>query len=191
MSVFSEFKFNNTTRIGSEMANLSQRSIQDVNAGNYLLTNYYSHDCNMTQGMSVALSEPSINFKGAHQLAGGGCNVDTNSELLLGKIQTNPRGRVQLTERLFATVPYLGKGKINPDVETELMTGDMITNKKSITNLSEKSYIPLSHPELIPDLANTISNPKHLVEDVAVDGWIRGGLPSRELTKEHSVNILK
>ena len=33
-------------------------------------------------------------------------------------------------------------------------------------------------------LKNTISNPANLVEGVADKNWIRGGLPSRELSKE-------
>ena len=34
-------------------------------------------------------------------------------------------------------------------------------------------------------MASTINNPANLVEGVAADGWIRGGLPSRELTKDY------
>ena len=33
-------------------------------------------------------------------------------------------------------------------------------------------------------LKGTISNPSNLIEESAVEGWIRGGLPSREIYKE-------
>ena len=37
---------------------------------------------------------------------------------------------------------------------------------------------------MIPSLNNTIQNPANLIEQIAADGWIRGGLPSRELTRD-------
>ena len=37
---------------------------------------------------------------------------------------------------------------------------------------------------MIPSLKATVQNPANLVEGVAADGWIRGGLPSRELTRD-------
>jgi hypothetical protein len=36
----------------------------------------------------------------------------------------------------------------------------------------------------LPSIENSITNPANLVEGVAVDGWIRGGAPSRELQKD-------
>ena len=41
-----------------------------------------------------------------------------------------------------------------------------------------------SQTPMIPSLQATISNPSNLVEGVAAEGWIRGGLPSRDLTKD-------
>ena len=38
--------------------------------------------------------------------------------------------------------------------------------------------------ELVPSLKATIQNPANLCEGVAADGWIRGGLPSRELSRD-------
>ena len=38
--------------------------------------------------------------------------------------------------------------------------------------------------DLVPSLKATIQNPANLVEGVANEGWIRGGLPSRELHLE-------
>jgi hypothetical protein len=37
---------------------------------------------------------------------------------------------------------------------------------------------------MIPSLHATISNPANLIEGVAAEGWIRGGVPSRELTRD-------
>ena len=37
---------------------------------------------------------------------------------------------------------------------------------------------------LIPSLQETIQNPHNLVENVAARGWIRGGLPTRDLIRD-------
>ena len=37
---------------------------------------------------------------------------------------------------------------------------------------------------MIPTLKSTINNPANLVEGVAEKGWIRGGVPSRELARD-------
>jgi hypothetical protein len=87
-------------------------------------------------------------------------------------------------ERPFATVPYLGRGKSNAVVESQLVQGDLQTTRKSINPSSEVSYLGYSQTPMLKSLKSTISNPSNLVEGVAVKGWVRGGLPSREFTRE-------
>ena len=48
----------------------------------------------------------------------------------------------------------------------------------------EKSF-RTTDVDLVPSLKATIQNPSNLVEGVAVNGWIRGGLPSREVTRDN------
>ena len=38
---------------------------------------------------------------------------------------------------------------------------------------------------LVPSLQRNIQNPVHLIESDAADGWIRGGLPTRDLAHEY------
>ena len=38
--------------------------------------------------------------------------------------------------------------------------------------------------DLVPSLKANIQNPANLCEGIAADGWIRGGLPSRELSRD-------
>ena len=59
----------------------------------------------------------------------------------------------------------------------------MSTFKKSCRLVTEKSHRN-TDVELVPSLKATIQNPANLVEGVAASGWIRGGLPSRELTRD-------
>ena len=60
------------------------------------------------------------------------------------------------------------------------MQGANVMDKKSCKLITEKNF-GHTNVELVPSLKETIQNPNNLIEDVASSGWIRGGLPSREL----------
>ena len=174
--------FNNTTRITEDNSDKSQQNIQNVAQANWCLTNYGSSDCNMTKSIDFALSNgPGINYSGSHQVGIGGCQIDTNSELTIPR-DLRPVGKLGLFERPFLTVPYLGRGAVNISEESFLMRGTSNSNKKTAN--PTKSQINRKMTPLIPEVASTINNPANLVEGVADEGWIRGGLPSRELTKD-------
>lgn len=176
--------FDNSTRIGSDATDLSTRSIQSMASANYMLNNFFSQDCNMSRPIEFATSQPNVFFKGGNQVGAGGCNIDENSDLLIGTINTHPKCKISLLERPFKTVPYLGRGQSNPVLESNIQQGDISNNKKSINPTTERSFIPYSNYPLLPHLETSITNPANLVEGVASDGWIRGGIPSRELQKD-------
>ena len=47
------------------------------------------------------------------------------------------------------------------------------------------SFLNISFPKyLVPSLKESIQNPHNLIEDVASNGWIRGGIPSRDLSRD-------
>jgi len=52
---------------------------------------------------------------------------------------------------------------------------------KPLTYLKRKLY---SNTPLLPQLRGTITNPENCVEESANSNFIRGGLPSRELTRD-------
>jgi hypothetical protein len=69
-------------------------------------------------------------------------------------------------------------------MEARLQQGAYINDMKSCKTVTEKSFKNLVEVPLVPTLQATIQNPANLVEGVASKGWIRGGLPSRELTRD-------
>ena len=87
-------------------------------------------------------------------------------------------------QRPFSTVPYLGRGQSNPVMESQIQQGELANNRKSITQSTELSFINYHNTPMIPTLKSTINNPANLVEGVAEKGWIRGGIPSRELARD-------
>jgi hypothetical protein len=170
MTSVSNYAFHNMARIGNDNCDTTERNLQNNHQSAWSLTNYFATDCNMKRGIDFALSAPAINFTGSHQVGVGGCNIDINSGL---KIQ-----------RPFATVPYLGRGAVDPTMESAIMQGDQISNRKTVTSYSEKSFLKHQYTPMLPSLANSISNPANLVEGVAASGWIRGGIPSRDLIRD-------
>jgi hypothetical protein len=186
MAYVSDFTFNGMSRINNDSCCLDQNSIQNSQACTYTLQNYFAQDCTMKSTKALAVSQPCVNYSGGLGLAAGGCNVDDSSKLLIGGIQTHPKSRIDLFGRTFATVPYLGRGAVDPTLESQIRQGESITSKRSIAQLSEKNYLKYRTTPLIPEVKRNIQNPNLMIESIASEGWIRGGVPSRELTRDQA-----
>lgn len=186
MAYISKYTFENMSRIGNDSANLDQRTIQSVNNCNYILENFFLSDCSMKSPINLATSQPGVNYKGGHNISAGGCNIDDNSKLTIGTIQTNPKCRIDLFHRPFATVPYLGRGSVDPILESQIQQGEMVADKRIITRLSEKNYLEYSNIPLQEHIKSRVTDPAYCVEGIASQGWIRGGIPSRELTRDNN-----
>jgi hypothetical protein len=138
----------------------------------------------MRQPIALATTQPGVFYNGGYNSGAGGCNIDDSSMLLIGSIQTHPKCKIDLFQRPFATVPYLGRGSVDSILESQIQQGEMITNKRTVTKLPEKSYLKYSNTPLIPSVKDRVTNPAYCVEGVASEGWIRGGVPSRDLTRD-------
>ena len=183
MASIYNYTFENLRRIGNDRCALSERDIQNQNFGSYSLQSYFLKNCGMAKPISFATSQPNIFYNGSHQAGLGGCNVSSDSNLKIGTIQTRPKCRISLQQRPFLTVPFLGKGPSKPVEESKLQQGGYMGDKKSCKTIMEKS-LRAEALELIPSLKATIQNPANLCEGIAADGWIRGGLPSREMSRD-------
>ena len=184
MAHVSDFSFNNMSRLGNDGCCIDQNSIQNSLACSYTLQNYFVKDCSMSNAKALATSQPCINYSGTMGSDICGSNINDSSNLLIGSIQTHPKQKIDLFQRPFATVPYLGRGSVDPLLESQIQQGEGITNKRSVTRLTEKSYLKYHTTPLIPEVKQNIQNPNLMIESMASDGWIRGGVPSRELTRD-------
>ena len=146
-----------------------------------LLEQFYG----MSQPINFATKQPNVFYNGGSGVVGaGGCNVDSDSNLRIGTIQTNPKCRISLSERPFLTVPFLGRGRPQPVKESKLQQGVYSGDKKSCKKNTEKSF-GVEKVDLVPSLQQSIQNPANLIEGEANKGWIRGGIPSREITRDN------
>jgi hypothetical protein len=184
MATYSGYTFDNMSRIGLDSCCVDQDTIQDVAACNYMTQNYFASDCSMKTPIDLATSQPGIMYNGGYNSGAGGCNINDSSKLQIGTIQTHPRCRIDLFQRPFATVPYLGRGSVNPVVEAQIQQGEQIVNKRSVNNLSERSYIKYHQTPLLPAVKARFDDSANKIETDASQGWIRGGVPSRELTRD-------
>ena len=141
----------------------------------------------MKKPINFATTQPNVYYNGGAGVVAP-CYVDDHSDLTIGATQNRPKCRITLVERPYLTIPYLGKGPGKPVLESKLQQGDAISNRKSVTASSETSHIKYRHTPMIPSIESTVTNPANLIEDAAADGWIRGGLPSRELAKDNRNN---
>ena len=178
------------SRIGTDLCGVTQEDMQNDMFNKYMTHNYYSENCGMRNTVEFATNYKSMNFSAAggmgNQCDIGGCNIDTNSRLW--SVPTHSKARISLFQRPFLTVPYLGRGPGDPMTEAHLQQPNSIANRKSVNPLSEASFIPLSQYPLLPEIKHSVTNPAHLVEGVADPAWVRGGIPSREITKEYTKN---
>ena len=187
MAFVSDFTFNTMGRIGSDSCSQDINSIENAQACSYLLQNYFAVDCNMSKAKQLATTQPGINYSGSMGSDMCGSNIDESSKLLIGGIQTAPKARIDLFQRPFATVPYLGRGAVDPILEAQIQQGEAVTNKRSVTRLTEKSHLRYRTTPLIPEMQQTVQNPNNIIESNASQGWVRGGVPSRELTRDRDM----
>ena len=141
--------FNQESRLVNDQCGYTLKNKESTEACNYRLTNFYTKNCNMTDIIDFATTQPSIFYNGGHQTGMNGCNIKENSELLIGGVQTHPKCRISLQSRPFLTVPYLGQGPGDCEIETKMLHSNQDNHKKSVQCSSEKSYIPYSHYPLL------------------------------------------
>ncbi len=178
------YTFDNISRIGDDRCFIDQNTIQNVASCSYMTQNYFGADCSMRNPIALATSQPGVMYKGGHLLGSGGCNVDQSTQLMYGSEWTRWKGHIDLYQRPFATVPFLGRGAVNPVVESQMLQGEQIFQRKSTDPTSEHSFLTYQTIPLLPEIEHHLTNPANYVEGVAHEGWIRGGLPSREVTRD-------
>jgi len=183
MASLYNYTFDNLSRVGDDACYLSERTKQNTAYGSYNVTNFFLKDCAGDKALNFATQQPNVFVSNGHGLSGT-CNIDNDSKMRIGTIQTNPKARISLYTRPFATAPYLGNGSHTPVEESRLQQGEFITNRKSVNTVTETSYEEYKNYPLIPSLRATITNPNNLVEGAANEGWVRGGLPSRDLIRD-------
>ena len=185
-SYASNYSFNNMARIGSSSEDNSQQNMVNSRFTSYVLENFYNSNNSMDTQVQFASSHPTLSttgFSGGDGL--GGNLVDKDSELLLKTEQQRSYSKLELMQRPFLTVPYLGRGSCDPTLESKLQQGEIEMLKKSTGNMTEISFLDYESSPIMDSIKRSVTNPKYLVEESAMDGWIRGGIDSRDAQNDN------
>ena len=182
-SIF-DFNFNNMDRIRLDSTDLSQRNLHNTRFANYTLSNFYS-GLPSDSHVKFATQQPTTMFSG---LVGGrglnGSVVDSES-ILLHKIESErPLEKIMLMPRPFITVPYLGRGSCDTTLESQLMQGELSHDKKSVSTIMEKSFSEYALYPTDDKMKERVQNPAFNVEESALNGWVRGGMLTRDMSND-------
>jgi hypothetical protein len=173
--------FDGTSRIGNDACDLTNRNKENIAAADYMLENFATLSP-FNNALNLAFNQPNIILQGSPK---GGFNsdyVDANNVLTFGQ-GANMRERGLIQQRMFNAVPYLGKGPANTPLENTLRGGAYNLKLKSLDPTSEVTNYNLTYTPLIPSVEATVTNPVNYVETAANEDWVRGGVPSRLLTR--------
>jgi hypothetical protein len=177
MNNTSSYLFNSMGRIGIDLTDQTAENLYNTRFGNYMVSNYFSESTS-DQHIQFATQQPNVMPNGKSGVAGS--VIDQYSFLLTNTDSERPLEKLQLNRRLFNTVPYLGKGSGDPTLESQLLQGEKVSDKKSVATVSEQSYINYATYPMMDDLKSRIENPSYSVQEVALDGWVRGGKSARD-----------
>lgn len=182
MASLTPYTFHNTDRIGTDSTDQTQRNTSNTQYTNYTLTDHFSKNIS-DDHVKFAVNQPTLTFNGLTNGNGVGANnVDDESLLLLKTEQQRALEKLQLFERPFKSVPYLGRGSCDPALESQLQQGELSSDKKSVSTIMEKSFASYSLYPTDSKMEERVNDPSNTVEEAALDGWIRGGASTREMS---------
>jgi len=186
MSISRDYIFNNLDRLDADPTDNSQLNLQNTRFTNYMLANYFSDSVSDTH-ISFATAQKSVMMNSV----GGGPGIassaiDDDSRLLIKTQQERSLEKLQLMQRPFLTVPYLGRGSCDPALESQLQQGEVIADKKSVSTVMEKSFMGYTLYPTDSKMQEHVNNPSYTVEESALSGWVRGGVPTREIAMDQS-----
>lgn len=181
MSSISNYMFNNTGHLDADPTDKSQHNLQNVRFANYQLSSYFSDTLSNTH-LQFATAQRGMMVDGSIGAAGiSPAIIDVDSSLIIKTAQERPLDKLQLSQRPFLTVPYLGRGSCDPTLESQLQQGEVSTDKKSVSTIMEKSFMGYTLYPTDDNMNAHTSNASYTIEEAALNGWTRGGVASREM----------
>jgi len=179
-----DFNLQNLSKLNEDKCHRVFREKQSEHPGIYNLTQFRDCECNIPKVVEVASQNPEVQFRDGYGMAP--CNIDNDSIMRIGDTKKNPKCPIQLFTRPYATVPFMGRGSGNSYIESQLRPGEDTGERKQCNTLSGIN-IPNNDPTHMPmidHLRNSIQDPIHIVQEEAMEGWVRGGAPSRQIVRD-------
>lgn len=168
--------FHGVTRASQDPCYITKHTKSSIQAGQYPLGEPPLHTPDLYQDRS--LCQPNVNFGGAK--TSGSQGIDQESHLRNVPLQTFSRCTQEL---MYYGSPYRLHGSCHADTETELIHGHVHVQKDaSQDSLLEHDF---SHFKFTPspDESRKFQDETQCVEQTVDAQWVRGGLDTRDLTR--------
>lgn len=173
-----KFKIDELTRLNDDICHNSGELGQNNSINDYMLSNYSSCDCSLTNVLDVSTENRGLTVKDGYGISE--CNINKDTELRHGLQKRRYKVDQQLFPRPFTTTPFIAKGEFKPDLESRMLSSLQVVKHKQMQNVDENNvYIPLT-----PNLAATVQDPVHIIPEYVNEKWVRGGVPSRQAVKD-------
>ena len=174
-----EFNINEFTRVRDDSCEVAQNIRDSAGPGKYQVTNLVPK-----QAAAAKVEYPNPTLLGKEGFGYNNMAIDQDSRLR-NEVQQAGRQKcpLHLQSRPFATVPYMGNGRGNSDVESSLIYAEFARIERPCGTVTE-TFFDNNFTPLVPHLAAHIQNPANLVPEVAANGWIRSGIPSRQFVRD-------
>ena len=165
-------------RIENDNTTKTQETLQNDRFSSYNTTNHFSQNPVDSQ-IHFATQQPAVVPTGVTGVGISGDKVQNESELLLDGEKERALGRLNLMQRPFLTVPYLGRGSVDPTLELQMKEGEPMGEKKSVSTVMSQSFMGYTLYPTDSNMEDRVSNTKNTVEESAMNGWVRGGADTR------------
>lgn len=174
----SNYTFYNTNRVEDDKTTQTQKSLQNDRFSGYTTTNYFSENTGEKQ-IQFATEQPAVMPNSVTGSSVGAQHIDGESSLLHDKEKARNLGRLNLMQRQFTTVPYLGRGSVDPSLELQLLEGEPMGEKKSTSTIMSQSFMGHTLYPTNQDMEERVADARLNVEESAMKGWVRGGADTR------------
>ena len=177
--------WNQQARTHYDTEEIVQSTKESIGPGLYKTDYMGECACEIPDPQNVAMQYPTMLARdGYGWTSKDGCNIGNDTKLRLGKQITAFKGPKSLKTRVFVGGPNLGRGEYYPDVESKIRPGETTAMGRSVDVLSGVSINRFT--PMLESLAQTIQNPHHIIPEDAKDGWIRGGMSSRNYVRDQA-----
>jgi hypothetical protein len=173
-----KFVIDENTNIDNDVCHNNGKNLQSDSVNDYMLSNYNDCDCDIKSVIKVSTENRGLTVKDGYGISE--CNVDSESGLRIGTVKRNHKVDQQLFPRPFSTTPFIQRGEPKPDLESRLLSSLQTLKHKQMQQVSiDNIFTPMTS-----NLAATIQDPIHIIQETVNRTWVRGGIPSRQSVKD-------
>ena len=174
-----KFVIDEQTNLHDDVCHNNGKNLQNDSVNDYMLSNFSDCDCDIKNVLKVSTENRGLTVKDGFGISE--CNIDSDSTLRVGTVKRNHKVDQQLFPRPFTTTPFIQKGEHKPDLESRLISSLQTLKHKQMQNVSPESNI---FTPMTSNLAATIQDPIHIIQENVNRTWVRGGIPSRQTVKD-------